>query len=63
MEYQFGKNPEFTIYLFTDFSYWALPVSIYWSDFSDDSAGKNLYFSLRILCFYLGLEIWKWKKE
>lgn len=60
MGFQFGKNPEVTIYLDTDFSYWALPVSIYWTNFSDETVGKNLFISLRILCLYFGLEIWKW---
>ena len=62
MEYHFGKNPEYTVHFFSDLTYWALPAVIYWSDFSDD-VGGNVYISVRILCFYFGLEIWKWDED
>ncbi|KKN77461.1 hypothetical protein LCGC14_0360200 [marine sediment metagenome] len=60
MEIQLGKNPEYTIWLVTDLSYWALPICIYWYGPHDHTTGIVFNISLKILCFGLTLEIWKW---
>ena len=62
MEFQFGKNPEFTINLFNDLTFWALPVSIEWSSYYAVVRAKSYFITLKILCFSFNLEIWKWKK-
>ena len=62
MEFQFGKNPEYTVHFENDFEYWALPICIYWCSHGGEAA-KNIYFSVRILCFYFGLEVWKWTEK
>lgn len=62
MQTQFGKNPEYTIYLFADLSYWALPLCVDWWGPHDAITGINFSLSIKILCFGFGFEIWKWRK-
>ena len=59
---QFGNNPEYTIHLFTNLSYWALPLCIYWWGPHDAVSGINFTISINVLCFGLEFEIWRWKK-
>ena len=60
---QFGDNPEYTVYLFTDLKYWALPLCVYWWGPHDATTGINFSFSIKFLCFGFQLEIWKWRKN
>ncbi len=62
MEFQFGKNPEFTMHFFTDLTYWALPICVCW--LYPDNCGSGIYsnINIKILCFNFMLEVWKWKK-
>lgn len=62
MEIQWGKDPEYTIWLVMDLSYWALPMCIYWYRSHDHTTGMVFNISLKILCFGVELEIWKWVK-
>ena len=63
MEFQFGKNPEFTVHLFMDLTYWALPVCILWCCPDDCGTGTHSGIGIKILCFNFELEIWKWKNK
>jgi len=63
MVIQFGDNPEYTMYLFTDLKYWALPLTIYWQGFDGDPVGINFSITIKILCFGFEFEIWKWRKK
>ena len=63
MQFQFGKNPEFTVYFFTDLTHWALPICILWCWPDDCGTGVHSSISVKILCFNFELEVWKWKKE
>ncbi len=60
MKIQWGKDPEYTIHLLTDLSYWALPICIYWYGPHGCNIGIAFSVSLKILCFGVELEIWKW---
>ncbi len=61
MTFQFGKNPEYTITVWHDFTNWALPFKICWRTF-DINAHKNFEISLMFLCFGIEFEIWWWEK-
>lgn len=66
MEYQFGKNPEFTVSacwnIHLHSGHLALPFTITWWN-NDAGTGKNFDIALWIFGIRFGLEIWKWKKE
>lgn len=62
MEIQWGDNPEYTIHLFTDLSYWALPLCVYWWGSNDSGTGIHFSISIKVLCLGLTFEIWRYKR-
>lgn len=63
MLFQIGNNPEFTLYLFHNLRYWALPLYIYWWGPDDVTTGINFSISIKFLCFGFEFEIWRWNKK
>ena len=63
MKKQWGENPEYTFYLFSNFNDWAIPFNINWHYFSDGLENKCFSFGFRFLCFGCAIEIWKWGKQ
>lgn len=63
MEKQWGKNPEYTIYIFANWNHWHLPFGISWHGYGVTINNYNLKaYSFGFLCFKILLEIWRWKK-
>ena len=55
---QWGKNPEYTFYIFTNWNKWSLPFSIWWGLY-DATIGTCFSVTVNFLCF--GFEIEKWR--
>jgi len=62
MEFQWGKNPEYTVHLSSNLDCWALPLVIRWYRCRNYGAGSLFNISIELLCFGFEFEIWKWKK-
>lgn len=62
MTFEWGKNPEYTLYLYTAWSNWCLPFGIHWS-YYNGGTGKMYSPGLHFLCFGITLEIWRYTKE
>jgi len=75
MQFQVGKNPEYTLNLFSDLTFWALPLSVSWyhdrltkgepSPFKGHTipiSGYTFYVIIKILCFGFSIECWEWKE-
>ena len=52
---------EISLSLNFDFSYWALPLCIYWVGYKEGFVNK--YFTFHFLCFSVNLEVWLWKQN
>lgn len=63
MEFQWGNNPEYTLYLFIDLKYWALPGCIYWYKLVNIRTAIASNITIRFLCFALQFDIWEWNKK
>jgi hypothetical protein len=50
-----GENPEYTIHLWYDLSWWSLPLSIDWNY----SKKQFMFVYIRLLCFGFGVKTWK----
>lgn len=71
MEWQWGNDPEYTIYLYKQSGFWALPFSVNWV-YHKNTSGKssilnikvkpyfNLSFSIYFLCFGFSFEMWRY---
>lgn len=62
---RWGKNPEYTISVCSNFNWYsgelALPIKLAWWYSSDMRDNKNYDIAITFLCFRFGLEIWRWK--
>jgi hypothetical protein len=65
MEFDVWSNEksELEVHLYFDLTYWALPVAIYWLWDNDCHTGIQNSFSVKLLCFGITLEYWKWGKD
>lgn len=61
MTFQIGKNPEYTIYLYLQPKFIALPLQIGWFYYNAGDS-KNYSVSLHFLCFGFEFEIWRYRK-
>lgn len=62
MTIQWGKNPEYTLYLYFQPRFLALPLQIGWWWITDAVGNKQYSQSLHFLCFGIEFEIWRWKE-
>ena len=60
MTFQWGKNPEHTIDLFKNLTYWALPLCVYWWNYCDVKENKCFNLEIKFLCFGFSYERWVW---
>ena len=63
MTFQWGKNPEYTITAWHDFTNWALPFRICWRWFADAVENKCFDVEFMFLCLGIQFEIWWWEKS
>jgi len=67
MEIQWGKYPEFTFSICSNFHWWggefALPFKLGWWNSVDCVGNRQNDISVTILCFRIGLEIWRFVKK
>ena len=61
IEFQWGKNPEYTLYLYHNWNMWYLPFGIHWHHY-DGGVGKMYSVGLSFLNLGISFEIWKWGK-
>jgi len=65
MQIQWGKNPEYNISICSNHHWWsgelALPIKLSWWNFEDAVGNKSNSVSILILCFHIGVEVWRWK--
>jgi len=58
MTFQWGKNPDHTIWVYVNPREWSLPVHIGWTKDEDAVENKYLSFTIGFLCFYFEYERW-----
>jgi len=65
MEIQWGKNPEYTFSICSNHHWYsgelALPIKLSWWNSIDTKGNKCNNISITFLCFYFGLEVWRWE--
>ncbi len=63
MEFQWGKNPDYTIYLNIHLTQWALPLQISWQSWESMDGDVSCSIDINFLCFSFAIEVWKNLRE
>jgi len=63
MIFQWGKNPDYTITTWYDFTNWKLPFGVNWRWFAGITNAKSFGIEFMFLCVGIQFEIWWWEKK
>ena len=63
MTFQWGKNPDYTIETWHDFTNWKLPFGVNWRWFAGLTNSESFGIEFMFLCFGIQFEIWWWRKS